>query len=383
MSRAGSLRSPMMTIRRPQATLPRAHPMGRHWLLLPDLFPHSVVSFYWKDDARAPGRSWRIRDYSSGGKEEHGPTHIDMTHSQILARARWEKAAPAVAVDDRYWVSETRRLNDVHGAALRPRPERPLSASAASAPTPAVASVPMLDEATLRRLRKGKALDRILTSPNSEDWVSWTVFRTLERQPAWWPNLLRLANVADIDATAVPTVTLWRALSSPRAYEKASRARMAASTEDSHRERAGDPKPVEGNTEVDIVIEGPGVLWFLEAKLHSDLSASTTYDPTRNQLARNIDVLLERAGGRRALMSLVVLDRQPDRFHTQLVARYRADPGALHVLLPHRPLFDVEAVVRDLRVVQWGDLVRLLGDFEPLEVRRELLRRCLMPDASF
>ena len=71
---------------------------------------------------------------------------------------------------------------------------------------------------------------------------------------------------------------------------------MAASTEGAHRERAGDPRPVEGDTEVDITIEGSGVLWFLEAKLHSDLSASTTYDPSRNQLARKIDVLLEQIG---------------------------------------------------------------------------------------
>lgn len=353
--------------------------MGRHWLLLPDLFPHSVVSFYWKDDGRASGRSWRIRDYSSGSKEEHGPTHHNLTHSQILARARWEEPAPAVAVNDRYWVRETRRLNDVHHAALRTRPERPFSASAASARTSAVALVPVLDEATLRRMRSGKALDRMLTSPSSEDWVSWTVFRTLERQPAWWPELLRLASLADIDATAIPTMRLWRALSSPRAYEMASRARMAASTNDAHRDRANDPSPVEGATEVDIVIEGAGVLWYLEAKLHSDLSASTTHDPTRNQLARNIDVLMERAGGRRALMSLVVLDRQPDRIHTQLVARYRADPGALHALLPHRPRSEVDAVVRDLRVVLWSDLVPLLGHFEPREVRDELLRRCLMP----
>ena len=355
--------------------------MGRHWLLLPDLFPHTVVSFYWKDDARAPGKSWRIRDYSSGGKEERGPTHHNLTHSQILAGARWEEAAPVVAVDDRYWVSETRRLNDVHRAALRPRPEGARPPSADSARAPAVASVPVLDEATLRRLRGGKALDRMLTSPKSEDWVSWTVFRTLERQPGWWPNLLRLANHADIDAAAIPTVKLWRPLSSPRAYEKASRARMAASAEDAQRARADDPKPVEGDTEVDIVIEGADVLWFLEAKLHSDLSASTTYDPTRNQLARNIDVLLERAAGRRALMSLVVLDRQPDRFHTQLVARYRADPGTLHALLPHRLRSEVDAVVRDLRVVLWRDLVPLLGDCEPREVRRELHRRCLMPMA--
>jgi hypothetical protein len=90
-------------------------------------------------------------------------------------------------------------------------------------------------------------------------------------------------------------------------------------------------------------------------------------------------VLLERASGRRAVISLVVLDRRPDRFHTQLVAQYRTDPGALHALLPHRARAEVDAVVRNLRVVLWSDLMPLLGDFEPAEVRHELLRRCVMP----
>ena len=44
---------------------------------------------------------------------------------------------------------------------------------------------------------------------------------------------------------------------------------------------------------------------------------------------------------------------------------------------------EVDAVVRDLRVVLWSDIMPLLGDFEPREVRHELLRRCPMPDASF
>jgi hypothetical protein len=88
---------------------------------------------------------------------------------------------------------------------------------------------------------------------------------------------------------------------------------------------------------VDILLDGPDVLWLLEAKLHSDLSANTIYDPTHNQLARNIDVLLEHARGRRAIMGLVVSDRRPDRYYTQLVAQYRADPGVLHALLPPDP----------------------------------------------
>jgi hypothetical protein len=350
--------------------------MGRHWLLIPDLFPHTVVSFYWRDDARAPGRSWRIRDYSTGTKQEHGPTHFDLTHSQILDRARWESAAPAIEVDDRYWVSETQRLNQQHASALRARSVAPPDTAAVTGLHQRAASVPVLDEATLRRMRSGKALERMLTSPNSEDWVSWTVFRTLARQQGWWLNLLRVGSLLDLDAYAAPSVKLWRAVPSPAAYERASRARMAASTDPAHRERASDPKPVEGDTEVDIALDGPGVLWFMEAKLHSDLSASTTYDPTRNQLVRNVDVLLEQARGRRAVMSLIVLDRRPDRLHTQLVAQYRADPRALHALLPHRSRAELDAIIGDLRVILWADLLPLLGDFEPADVRMELWRRC-------
>jgi hypothetical protein len=151
---------------------------------------------------------------------------------------------------------------------------------------------------------------------------------------------------------------------------------MASSADPAHRIRAQVAKPVEGDTEVDVTVETPSLLWFFEAKLHSDLSPSTTYDPTRNQLVRNIDVLLEHAQDRRAVMSLVVLDRRPDRLHTQLIGQYRADPRALHALLPHRSLDELEAVVRDLRAVCWAELVPLLGDFDPPAVRAELHRRC-------
>lgn len=363
--------------------------MSRHWLLIPDLFPDTVVFFHYKVDDRAPGRSWRIRDYSSGSEEVHCPDDFDCAYSdsQILGLAHWEAGAPTTKVTDPYWVSETRRLNAEHAAklgakaagALRPAlraqagvPAARVSAPANTAPT----VIPILDEAALRQRRSGKALDRMLTSTNSEDWVTWTVFRTLERQPRWFPSLLQVAGLTDVAVTPQPVVAMWRSAPSPKAYERASRARMAASSDPLHQLRAGDPKPVESNTEVDIAIEGATFLWFLEAKLHSDLSASTTYDPTRNQLVRNIDVLLEQARGRRALMSLVVLDERADRLHTQLVAQYRADPGALLTMLPHRSRAAIDAVVRDLTVIRWSGLLPLLGNFEPAAVRAELWRRC-------
>ena len=347
--------------------------MGRHWLLIPDLFPNSVVSFYWKNDHRAPGRSWRIRDYSSGTKVEYGPSHVDYTHDDLLAMAFWEGAAETIGVDKPYWFDETKRLNQRFAGRLQD-PRAPSPSLAPSAPLPS--AMPLLDEDELRRLRRGTALERMLTSPNSEDWVSWTVFRTLPRQPGWWASLREVAALEGAALASEPTVSLWRSLPSPPEYERASRARMAASSQAVLRDRAELSKPVEGNTEVDIVLEHQDLLWFIEAKLHSDLSANTTYDPERNQLVRNIDVLLEQAGGRRSVMSLLVLDRRSDRFYSRLVKSYKEDPSKLRALLPHRPAVDVDSVLRDLHVLLWSDLLPLLGTFEPADVRQELWRRC-------
>ena len=79
-----------------------------------------------------------------------------------------------------------------------------------------------------------------------------------------------------------PAIGLWRQVPSPRAYERASRVRMARSNNADWRKRAANPRPVEGPTEVDAVFEGAEFLVFVEAKLGSDVSEQTTYDPLRN-----------------------------------------------------------------------------------------------------
>ena len=55
---------------------------------------------------------------------------------------------------------------------------------------------------------------------------------------------------------------------------------------------------LEGATQVDAMLIAParGVAVLFEAKVLSDCSATVTYDVLRNQLARNIDVMLDRQG---------------------------------------------------------------------------------------
>ena len=49
--------------------------------------------------------------------------------------------------------------------------------------------------------------------------------------------------------------------------------------------RAQDGLPVEGPSEIDIVLWMPKQVGFVEAKLDADISKATKYDPQRNQIA--------------------------------------------------------------------------------------------------
>ena len=162
---------------------------------------------------------------------------------------------------------------------------------------------PFVDLDQLRahpKARKREDLERILRSPQSEDWLTWNVLRAIQRRASWWPALVSLAKgqALELDDSVAsggsPTVDLWRRVLTPPAYEHASRRRMANSSRAEWQKRADNPRPVEGPTEVDIVFEGIEYLVFVEAKLGSDVSAGTTYDPIRNQIVRNIDGAMAR-----------------------------------------------------------------------------------------
>ena len=348
--------------------------MGRHWLILPDLFPHSVVYFYFQNSAVRPGRSWTIRDYSSGVMVEHDSRDFTYTHQEILDMATFKDRAPTRKVGHPDWISDTKKLNQQLCDRLVSKPTATVRRRAVPKATASTSGFPIVDEPALRRLRGGKALERMLTSRNSEDWVTWTFFRLLPHVDGWWASLVSMADV-DLEPDDTPKVTMWKSAPSPPAYEAASRARMLASGNSKWVTRARDPKPVEGNTEVDLCLTGGGYLLHAEAKLHSDLSTRTTYDPTRDQLVRNIDVLLEQAGSRKPVMWMIVNDRRPDRDYMQRIEAYRLQPARLHRLLPHRAPEVLDDVMTDLRVICWSELLPLLRGHAPREVMMELRRR--------
>jgi hypothetical protein len=167
----------------------------------------------------------------------------------------------------------------------------------------------------------------------------------------------------------------WQKIAAPKAYEKLSRERMAASGIPHWAQRALDPKPVDGPSEIDLVVRGRQYLIFIEAKLDSDISLNTTYDPGRNQILRNIDVLLEVCGYRTPVFWMMAKDQGPGRAYTQVMRRYQQDPGTLAADLPHRDPHMLERVASNLAIVLWKDILPLAG-FEGEEgVYQELIRR--------
>ena len=219
----------------------------------------------------------------------------------------------------------------------------------------------------LVRLKSRKPSDRvyIFERERSEDYVTWNVLQALQRRnpSSWWPELAALAmrrcrnGNRSLALRSQPVVDLWRKVPSPPGYEAASRKRMAESSNDAWRARAVKVPPVEGATEVDAVFEGDEYLIFVEAKLYSTVAVRTTYDPRRNQIARNIDCVIEEARDRRPYFWMFVRDRSR---HSELIDRYRSDPAEFARELPHRDPVQLERIAASMAVIEWREMVALL-----------------------
>ena len=108
----------------------------------------------------------------------------------------------------------------------------------------------------------------------------------------------------------------------------------------------------------------------------SDISMCTTFDPSRNQIERNIDCVLENAGNREALFWMFVKERKGDFEYTKVVEAYRSDIGALHSRLLHRDPKLLARLVENIALIEWRELSSLLPDISELaDVRAEICRR--------
>jgi hypothetical protein len=370
----------------------------RQMMLIPDVNPNSFVFFYAMGNS---GTSWSIRDYSFENRvEQFGPRDFPWTVDAIHLKAKHSFNTQRVHTDNlAHWHKVTLELNlrflgreAPADPTIKATTVLPASRTRGIAAHSSSAAVPMLNLPSLLSLPKGRKpqdMVRILHSPKSEDWVTWNFFQMLlEQHPSgWWSRMISAARRRNpdldfsFDGQSLPEVKFWTLVSSPQGYQKQSRKRMMSSGTPLWIARAASPQPVEGPSEIDIAFEHDEFMVFIEAKLGSDISMSTTYDPQRNQIARNIDCLIDKAGARTPAFWLLARDEEPSRAYVQLMNSYRRDPSLLARELPHRNPETLDLIARNLTILRWSDFRDLVcgpaGDPETVAVTRELEHRIL------
>jgi hypothetical protein len=365
----------------------------RQMIFAPEINPNTFLFFFQKGDS---GHSWSIRDYSVENRVT-GPRYaheFGFTVYDLRSKVVQHRDAPTHRTTDlSFWCRHTRGLNRAYlGSRADVGPVVQIVRPGSTNREPCGA-FPIIDRGDFERhgkSRKPRDRERILSSKASEDWVTWTAFRFLERLAPlpWWPDFVELAR-ADNPRLALPvgweqtpTVRLWDTVASPIGYEQASRERMRNSNDTVWVARSYDPKPVEGMSEIDVTLRNDALVIFAEAKLGSDISLNTTYDPHRNQIVRNIDCVLDQAVDRTPMFWMIVRDTGPGRAYTQLLNHYRDHPETLVGELPHHDHRRVTELAANLCLIRWRDLVAPLArmhldanDAEIGEIVRELNSR--------
>jgi hypothetical protein len=179
-----------------------------------------------------------------------------------------------------------------------------------------------------------------LRSANSEDAVTWNVFRSLRQiaPQVWLPILWQRAFPAiacPLDLKAV--VKLWQSIPPPIGLLD-----------------GGD----EGHSEIDVVIEASTWVWFIEAKYRSDISLGTTTRPQRDQVLRNIDVGSYHAGVRDFFFSLLITAEKTSPEGTRRICEYSDLSVPRTRLEAHRP--DGLQNLKAVSLLAWSSLADVL-----------------------
>lgn len=123
-------------------------------------------------------------------------------------------------------------------------------------------------------------------------------------------------------------------------------------------------KDLEGPTQIDAYIEvvSSGLKLFIEAKYLSDISCSVSYDVTRNQIARNIDVMLDQEKDKSLFLLITpkhFKERPLTRFYGYKMTEYKNDYRCLMNDLHHRTNLDStdwSNISKRIAWTTWDDL---------------------------
>lgn len=149
-------------------------------------------------------------------------------------------------------------------------------------------------------------------------------------------------------------------------------------------------KTLEGSTQVDALIVNPdnGFNVLIEAKVLSDISIGVTYDVVRNQIVRNIDVMLEKNDKlcdilkkRDPNKSLFLLltpqlfkDNSSSRLYGYKIREYQDKNKGVDALikdLPHRKEEDLQDIPSRIGWLTWEDFKEVNKKCSPWSLGKE------------
>ena len=193
------------------------------------------------------------------------------------------------------------------------------------------------------RYRKGLVQGlSYLGSENSEDAVTWNVFRTLQKAPVykWFSHIFPMFKMSKEEYESTEFY-FWREFPPPSS------------------------RPVrEGNTHVDFTIETPEKLIFVEVKYKSDISPSTTYDPERDQIIRNIDVGTWAAGEAGKEFYFILLLSETCILSEDKLNLYKKKPERMEekIGIYREDINDYSIVAESMYLLYWEEIYRILRD---------------------
>ena len=118
----------------------------------------------------------------------------------------------------------------------------------------------------------------------------------------------------------------------------------------------------EGSTQVDLSIETSNKLIFIEAKYKADISKTTTHDPDRDQIIRNIDVGSWAAKKRSKEFYFVLLTLKTNTYSIDKLYDYKSNPSNIIEKIGsyRRDIKDYVALCENIHVIYWDRILTSL-----------------------
>jgi hypothetical protein len=199
-----------------------------------------------------------------------------------------------------------------------------------------------------RNWRYGRGIVKGLSylgSEDSEDAMTWNVFKTLEKSnpEQWFSKIFPQIILDKGEQFIAPMLRFWDKYFPPLLR----------------------PFP-EGETHVDLTMETSKKLIFVEVKYKADISKNTTHDPNRDQIIRNIDVGSWAAKKRAKEFYFVLLTLKTNTYSIDKFHDYKSNPlNIIEKIGSYRKdIKDYVTLCEHIHVMYWDQILTSLQNIQ-------------------